>query len=82
MKKLFTTGAALVTVFASFASPAFAASPKDRAPVANDAMDGRIAAPVLARRSDVVTSEGRIVGADPDINIRTGLLRDSSWSEY
>jgi hypothetical protein len=82
MKKLLTTGAALVTVFVSLASPAFAASAKDRALAANDTMDGRMAAPVLARRSDVVVSEGRIVGADPDISIRSELLRDSSWSEY
>ena len=37
---------------------------------------------LLARPSDVVTAEGRIVGADPDLSIRTELLRDRSWSEY
>jgi hypothetical protein len=85
MKKLFTTGAVLVTVFAPLASPAFAASPRERAPVANDAMmpDMRNAnEPLLARRSDLVASEGRIIGADPDVSIRSELLRDRNWSEY
>jgi hypothetical protein len=30
----------------------------------------------LARPSDLAVTEGRVVGADPDINIRTQLLRD------
>ena len=79
MKKLLTTGVALVTVFASLATPAFAATSTHRAPVANDAMaPGARSAnePLLARPSDVVTAEGRIVGADPDLAIRTELLRD------
>lgn len=32
----------------------------------------------LARPSDVVTAEGRIIGADPDLSIRTEILRDRS----
>ena len=32
---------------------------------------------LLARPSDVVTSEGRVIGADPDQNIRTQLLHDA-----
>jgi hypothetical protein len=31
---------------------------------------------VLARPSDVAVTEGRVVGADPDANIRTQLIRD------
>jgi hypothetical protein len=82
MKKLLTTGVALVTVFASLASTAFAAPSKHRAPVANDtALSYAKSAneELLARPSDVVTAEGRIVGADPDLNIRTQILRD--WSQ-
>ena len=80
MKKLLTTSAALATVFASLASPAFAAVPRHQAPVANDAAAQylqRSHEELLARPSDVVTSEGRIVGADPDQNIRTQLLHDA-----
>ena len=79
MKKLLTTSAALATVFASLASPAFAA-PKHQAPVANDAVAQylqRSHEELLARPSDVVTSEGRVIGADPDQNIRTQLLHDA-----
>ena len=85
MKKVFTTGVALVTVLSAFASPAFAATSRHRAPVANDAMapyERSANEPLLARPSDVVTAEGRIVGADPDLSIRSELVRDSSWSEY
>jgi hypothetical protein len=84
MKKVFTTGAALVTVFTVLASPAFAAA-RHRAPVANDAMapyERSANEALLARPADVVAAEGRIVGADPDLSIRTELLRDRSWSEY
>jgi hypothetical protein len=77
MKKLLTTSVVLATVFMTFASPAFAA--KHRASVVSDTMApyGQPAGDqLLARPSDVVTSEGRIIGADPDQNIRTQLLRD------
>jgi hypothetical protein len=85
MKKLLATGVALATVLASLASPAFAAPPKHRAPVANDTM-----APYgqstyeqdSARHSGVVTQNGRIVGEDPDPNIRTQLLRDPDPSGF
>jgi hypothetical protein len=80
MKKLLTTGAALATVFASLAAPAFAAAPRHQAPVANDAVTQylqRSHEELLARPSDVVTSEGRVIGADPDQNIRTQLLHDA-----
>jgi hypothetical protein len=70
MKKLLATSAMLATVFATFSSPAFAAR---RAPVGYDTPSGD---QMLARPSDVVVTEGRVVGADPDANIRTQLLRD------
>jgi len=78
MKKTFVTAVALGTVLAALASPAFAAPPKHRAPVANDTgpygpfPQERLMAPP----SSIVTAEGRIIGADPDPNIRTQLLRD------
>ena len=76
MKKLLVAGAALATVLAAVSSPAFAAH---RAPVGHDTMSpyGQLAGDqTLARPSDLVVTEGRVVGADPDINIRTQLLRD------
>jgi hypothetical protein len=79
MKKLLTISAVLATVFASLASPAFAAPPKHRAPVEHDTMSPYVQSTheqMLARPSDVVTSEGRVIGADPDANIRTQLQRD------
>jgi len=80
MKKLLTTSAALATVFASLASPAFAAPPKHRAPVEHDTMAPYYAQStheqMLNRPSDAVTFDGRVIGADPDANIRTQLQRD------
>ena len=74
MKKLLATSAVLATVFAAFSSPAFAAR---RAPVGYDTPYGQPSGDqTLARPSDVVVTEGRVVGADPDANIRTQLLRD------
>jgi hypothetical protein len=84
MKKLLTTGVALVTVFSSLASTAFAAS-KHRAPVDNDTVQSyakNANEELLARPSDVVTAEGRIVGADPDLSIRTEILRDRSLNGF
>ena len=84
MKKLLTTGVALVTVFSSLASTAFAAS-KHRAPVENDTVLSyakNANEELLARPSDVVTAEGRIVGADPDLSIRTEILRDRSLNGF
>jgi hypothetical protein len=85
MKKLLTTGVALVTVFTSMASTAFAASSKHRAPVADDTVQSyarNANEELLARPSDVVTAEGRIVGADPDLSIRTEILRDRSQAGF
>jgi hypothetical protein len=85
MKKLLTTGVALVTVFTSMASTAFAASSKHRAPVADDMVQSyarNANEELLARPSDVVTAEGRIVGADPDLSIRTEILRDRSQAGF
>ena len=67
MKKILTTSVALVTVFSALASTAFAAS-RHRAPVANDTVQSyarNANEELLARPSDVVTGEGRIIGADP-----------------
>ena len=84
MKKLLTTSVALATVFASLASPAFAASTRHRAPVANDAVEpyGQPGDEALARPSDVAVTEGRVVGADPDPNIRTQLIRDQDQGGF
>ena len=74
MKKLLAASVALATVLAALSSPAFAAR---RAPVGNDTPYGQPSGDqMLARPSDLAVTEGRVVGADPDINIRTQLLRD------
>jgi hypothetical protein len=86
MTKLLTTSVALVTVFSSLAAPAFAASSKHRAaPVGNDTVQSyarNANEELLARPSDIVTSEGRIIGADPDASIRTELLRDRTQAGF
>jgi hypothetical protein len=85
MKKLLATSVALATVFASLASPAFAAPAKHRAFVANDATEpyGPSAhEQYLARQPDVVTGVGRTIGEDPDPNIRVQMLRDPVPNEY
>ena len=76
MKKLLATSATLATVLAALSSPAFAAH---RAPDGHDTMNpyGQPSGDAtLARPSDLAVTEGRVVGADPDINIRTQLIRD------
>ena len=76
MKKLLATSVALATVLAAISSPAFAAR---RAPVGHDTMSpyGQPSGDMtLARPSDLAVTDGRVVGADPDINIRTQLIRD------
>ena len=80
MKMSFVTTVAIGTVLSALAAPAFAAPPRHRAPapVANDT--GPYGAfpqeRLMAPPSTVVSSEGRVVGADPDPNIRTQLLHD------
>ena len=80
MKNLF------VVVFATLAtvsaSPVFAAQLKHRAPVIHELPYGQIGAQNYAGRSDVVTFGSRVVGEDPDINIRTQMLHDPVVSEY
>lgn len=80
-KTILAAGIALATVFAS---PAFAAPPKHRAPVANDTVStyGRANGQFMARQSDLVTFGNRVVGEDPDLNIRSQLLHDPEPSEY
>ena len=83
MKKLLASSVALATVLASLASPAFAASSKHRAPVANDAWAPYAqGGPAGVQNPDVVTFSNHVVGEDPDQNIRTQLLRDPEPSEY
>jgi hypothetical protein len=78
MKKTLVTAVALGTVLAALASPAFAAPPKHRAPVAEDTNPYGAFQPerLMAPQSSVVATEGRVIGADPDPNIRTQLLHD------
>lgn len=82
MKTIVAAGVALATVLAS---PAFAAPPKHHAPVSHDVYVPYGAAAggsYMSRPADVVTLGNRVVGEDPDINIRTGIERDPVPSEY
>lgn len=85
MKKMLATSVALATLLASLASPALAAPSKHRPRVAPDmtAPFGRSAsAPASMRQPDVVMLNGRVLGEDPDLNIRTQLLHDPVPDEY
>ena len=79
MKKLLIAGAALATVLAAVSSPAFAAhrAPDTMSPYGQPSGDQ-----TLARPSDLAVTEGRVVGADPDINIRTQLIRDQDQAGF
>lgn len=82
MKAIFVPGIALVTVLAS---TAFAAPPKHRVPLARDDMSsyGQNAGDrSFARGSDVVIEGNRVIGQDPDPNVRAQLLKDSAVSDY
>jgi hypothetical protein len=81
MKKLLATSAALATVLA-ISSPAFAAH---RAPVGNDTTTPYIqpsSDQMLARPSDLAVVDSHVVGADPDVNIRTQLIRDQDQAGF
>jgi uncharacterized membrane protein len=79
MKNTLALSAALATVLASLASPAFAA-PKHRAPVAADTHS--LYGQPMASQAEIVTGSGSHVIADPDPNIRTQLLRDPDPSGF
>ena len=81
MRNLLITTAALATVLTS---PAFAAPPKHHA-IAGDSMAayGTVAnGQYYARDPDVVIDGNRVIGRDPDIGIRSQLLKDSHVSDY
>jgi hypothetical protein len=71
-------------VLALLSAPAFAAPIKHRSAV-EPAMpsENQIVPPNYSvRRPDVVTFGDRVIGADPDPNIRAGLAHDPVPSEY
>ena len=76
MKKSFASCIALA-VLASLALPA-AAAPK-RAPVSGNDTPYRQGVAVPA---NTVVSEGRVIGVDPDPNIRTQLFHDPDPSGF
>ena len=81
MRKLLITTATLATVLAS---PAIAAPPRHHA-VARDSMAAYSTDPnaqYYARDPDVVIDGNRVVGRDPDIGIRSQLLKDDHVSDY
>lgn len=85
MKKILAAGLALTSVLGLLASPAVAAPPKHRAPVASDAtMPFGQSATVQfgARQASVITGSGSTVLVDPDPNIVTQLLRDPDPSGF
>ena len=81
MKAKLSIIAVLATVLAS---PAFAA-PRHLAPVRDDTLPAygdSVSGQYAAHHPDVVTFGSRVVGEDPDQNIRTQLLHDPEPSEY
>ena len=82
MKNLLAAGVAFATLASVAASPAFAAPLKHRAPVSQDLPYGQVGGQMYAGRPDVVTLGSRVVGEDPDANIRSQMLHDPAVSEY
>jgi hypothetical protein len=80
MKTKLAITVALATVLAS---PAFAAVPKHHAPSA-DTMEsyGQSNERYVTRPSDAVTFGNRVIGEDPDPNIRSQMQHDPTPSEY
>lgn len=77
--------AAAVALATAFASSAYAAPPKHRAPVDRDTLvpyAQGATVPYAAHQPDVVMLGNRVVGEDPDPAIRTQLLHDPVPSEY
>ena len=82
MKKMIATGVVLASVLAA---PAFAAPPKHHAAVEHDPMApyGQYTQPYSAHRADDVVSLGdRVIGTDPDPNIRSQMVHDPIPTEY
>lgn len=83
MRTFLATAAASV-LLAALASPTFAALPKHRSqishqtPIYGDASRGAYYAP----NSSVVTFGNRVIGQDPDPNIRSQMLRDPFPGNY
>ena len=74
-----------LAVTAVLTAPAFAAPPKHRATVERDPMAPYAQGayqPFVGRQSDVVTFGNRVIGEDPDPNIRAQMLHDPVMSEY
>jgi predicted S18 family serine protease len=72
MKKVLTT-LALLTVIAT---PAFAQTTK------HEAMKSYARAPIAtSSQNDIVVEGGKVIGQDPDANIREDLLRQGDQSE-
>lgn len=81
MKNLLAACVAFSALATVAASPVSAAPLKHRAPVSQDLPYGQIGGQLYAGRPDVVTLGGRVVGEDPDINIRSQMQHDPAVSE-
>jgi hypothetical protein len=81
MKTKIAISAALAVVLAS---PAFAAPPKHRVPAASAPMEsyGQSNERYVAKQPDAVTLGNRVIGEDPDPNIRSQMEHDPTPSEY
>ena len=79
MKKTLIATIALAAVAAS---PAFAASKSSRARYMSDEARAQASYGYLQNDPGLVIANNKIIGRDPDINIRAGMLRDPAQNEY
>jgi hypothetical protein len=79
MKKSLTSSVVLAALgLATLAASAAVAAPKHRVPLANDTPYQQSVVPP----ANAVVSEGKVVGVDPDPNIRTQFLHDPDPSGF
>ncbi|HYM35703.1 MAG TPA: hypothetical protein VET48_09930 [Steroidobacteraceae bacterium] len=71
---------ATIALAAIAASPAFAASKYSRVRHLSD--DVRAQGGYSYLQNDWVIANNKIIGRDPDINVRLQMLRDASQSDY
>jgi hypothetical protein len=73
---------ATIALAAIAASPAFAASKSSRAKYLSEDARAQASSNYYQNDPSVVIANNKVIGRDPDINIRSEMLRDSVPNEY